>query len=361
VDGITLKKPFHWGGAPIAFGLTNGTHTILLEAMSVRSFSQPKGQGKVTLNALPGKSYVVRGQQNGSEYIMWIEDATTHEICSDHVITSGMGLPAANQGSGGAMAILGAISQGANIASSANGFSSALSHGASSAHVMQQAANVSTAISGNNPVAQSLQQSADIANSMNGLGGAMKSGAPTAQILQQTANITGTFNSLQQQNQAQLEQQQTIDNARQQREQREQQRRVAEYQAAHPPLPKGAYQFDDAQLGNVTIVTCNFSQNFEEDNTTHFPEDFVGIKNYFSTKEKISIYFVTNVKQVGYGYKIWNGDGDLVSNYTSPTNTACIQYTSTPNATNALASSSYTAVFYHENTLIKKFSFVVGN
>ena len=70
---------------------------------------------------------------------------------------------------------------------------------------------------------------------------------------------------------------------------------------------------------------------------------------------------IAGVKQSGYGLKMWNDNGDLIFNHVLQAAGSGFQYSASPQTTNALPSSSYTAAFYHDNTLIKKFSFVVGD
>ena len=131
--------------------------------------------------------------------------------------------------------------------------------------------------------------------------------------------------------------------------------------AALPPLPKGAIQYQDPQYGTVVIVTCNYYQNFEGDNVVHCPDNYVGIKNYFSTKERISVYLSTGVSQTGYGIKVWNGSGNLVNSYVETNAPGGVCFNSQPKTASALPPDSYMAAFYHDNHLIKKISFIVSD
>jgi hypothetical protein len=140
----------------------------------------------------------------------------------------------------------------------------------------------------------------------------------------------------------------------------------AQVMAAQPPaeqpksadasLPKGCYNFTDPQYGNVTMLTCNSYQNVEGDNLIHYPSDFIGVKDTFSAKEKVTIWMSTAVSQTGYGIRIWDGSGNMVNDYVAKDKATYVS-----NESSTLAPGNYSAAFYHDGIQIKKIHFTVTN
>ena len=170
--------------------------------------------------------------------------------------------------------------------------------------------------------------------------------AQTLALAAQSASIVG---GLQEQDQRQA----AIDS---QRQQHERQRQAEAYKAAHPPLPNGAYSIDTENFGKISICSCNFYKDFNKDGFCDFPDEFVGIKTNFGTNEKITIAMTSPVIVTGWKLKIWDGNGDTISDYSSQKACGGVRHVWVPNR---LAPGNYSAAFYNENTLIKKINFVV--
>lgn len=74
-------------------------------------------------------------------------------------------------------------------------------------------------------------------------------------------------------------------------------------------------------FGNLLVVSCNYTKDFNRNNKIDYPEEFVGIKNEFSTEELIEVRLFVIASAMDretfpeITYQLLNNRGELLENF----------------------------------------------
>ena len=145
---------------------------------------------------------------------------------------------------------------------------------------------------------------------------------------------------------------------------------VSSSQQTAPQLSiKGGYVAVHPKLEKIVVCTCNFTEDFDRDGFQMYPEEFVGIKDTFSTDEQIRVSLGTSKRMENLNYKLLDSDGKIVDLWDMQEDGVNFCYGAhrlyNGSKINTLdhmiiPSGKYLALWYTENELVGRIEFAVN-